>query len=598
MKLTLESEKPHKEVSSSFQILVCGDFLAESDQKPIGATDINHHSFNETLSRLEPRLTLDIPNLLTDEHPRWWLKLKFSKLTDFSPAGLIKNVPELQWIDELRTALKAVTTGTKPPSALNSLLEDYKPIDALAEPLRLCKAALQPTHRKPVTSSPSPTLSSQQDPVVDSILDMVALPDEQQREESRGSSFMSGLIKDIGKNTGSGKIPSEFIQAHRMIGKVIGRQVDEILHHPDFQAHEATWRGMKFLIDRTNFRKPVKIQILSSTSAELPQILENYLNRKVSDGRLPNLIIADYYFDNKIPDLELLKQLATTLASSQTSLIYSIDASFFGQATTDQISRLTLPDGLRNLPGYEKWNSLRDDPTARWLSACFNPLLLRLPYPVDHRNASGLTESIENQGHYLWGKPAWALACAITTSLARTGWPTEFVGPRAGRIDDLPLRVVEEPGLESRQLPLAWPISEMTAKDLSRAGIISLTGGFDQDFAVIRTAPTLHYPAYYSDTESHRISRLMSSLPYQLLAGRIVSTITSQTDNFRASHSVHELQQEMKRSLEELLVDTGPDAKVSVGLEYDKENNPLLEIRLKTGREIMNGTDLQLSLAV
>ena len=34
----------------------------------------------------------------------------------------------------------------------------------------------------------------------------------------------------------------------------LSRQIDEILHHPTFQKLESAWRGLKFVVDRTDFR--------------------------------------------------------------------------------------------------------------------------------------------------------------------------------------------------------------------------------------------------------------------------------------------------------------------------------------------------------
>jgi len=39
----------------------------------------------------------------------------------------------------------------------------------------------------------------------------------------------------------------------------ISRQLDAVMHHPDFQRVESGWRGLKFLVDRTDFRQNVKI---------------------------------------------------------------------------------------------------------------------------------------------------------------------------------------------------------------------------------------------------------------------------------------------------------------------------------------------------
>ncbi|WP_423383675.1 type VI secretion system contractile sheath domain-containing protein [Burkholderia sp. LMG 32019] len=36
------------------------------------------------------------------------------------------------------------------------------------------------------------------------------------------------------------------------IDRLLGRQIDSILHHPAFQALESAWRGLQFLVDRTD----------------------------------------------------------------------------------------------------------------------------------------------------------------------------------------------------------------------------------------------------------------------------------------------------------------------------------------------------------
>ena len=43
----------------------------------------------------------------------------------------------------------------------------------------------------------------------------------------------------------------------------ISRQLDAVMHHPDFQRVESTWRGVKSLIDQTDFRQNVRIELRS-----------------------------------------------------------------------------------------------------------------------------------------------------------------------------------------------------------------------------------------------------------------------------------------------------------------------------------------------
>lgn len=51
----------------------------------------------------------------------------------------------------------------------------------------------------------------------------------------------------------------------------ISRQLDAVMHHPDFQRVESIWRGTKSLIDQTDFRQNVKIELLDVSKDHLVQ---------------------------------------------------------------------------------------------------------------------------------------------------------------------------------------------------------------------------------------------------------------------------------------------------------------------------------------
>ena len=53
------------------------------------------------------------------------------------------------------------------------------------------------------------------------------------------------------------------------LDKKLCRQVDAILHHPDFQKMESAWRSLKFLVDQTDFRENNKIEILNASKQKL-----------------------------------------------------------------------------------------------------------------------------------------------------------------------------------------------------------------------------------------------------------------------------------------------------------------------------------------
>ena len=44
------------------------------------------------------------------------------------------------------------------------------------------------------------------------------------------------------------------------IDETLSRQLDKIMHHEKFQKIESAWRGLKYLVDRTDFKANIKIE--------------------------------------------------------------------------------------------------------------------------------------------------------------------------------------------------------------------------------------------------------------------------------------------------------------------------------------------------
>ncbi len=58
------------------------------------------------------------------------------------------------------------------------------------------------------------------------------------------------------------------------LDRKISHQVDEILHDRGFQQMESAWRGLKLLVDRTDFRENIKLDVLHATKQELLEDFE------------------------------------------------------------------------------------------------------------------------------------------------------------------------------------------------------------------------------------------------------------------------------------------------------------------------------------
>ncbi len=67
----------------------------------------------------------------------------------------------------------------------------------------------------------------------------------------------------------------------------IGRQLDEVMHHDAFQRTESIWRGLKSLVDKTDFRQNVKLELLDLSKEELRQDFEDSPSRPISRNTTP-----------------------------------------------------------------------------------------------------------------------------------------------------------------------------------------------------------------------------------------------------------------------------------------------------------------------
>ncbi len=77
------------------------------------------------------------------------------------------------------------------------------------------------------------------------------------------------------------------------VDRKLSVQLDEILHQKDFQKMESAWRGLKFLVDRTDFRENIKLEILNVSKQDLlddfedaPEIMKSGLYKTRLHGRV------------------------------------------------------------------------------------------------------------------------------------------------------------------------------------------------------------------------------------------------------------------------------------------------------------------------
>jgi type VI secretion system protein ImpB len=99
------------EVELPLKILMMGDYTLRQDNSPLEERkpiNVDKDNFNEVLAKQNISLAFNVADKLSDTPGEMGIKLKFDRLSDFTPEGVVNQVPELRKLLELRSALNAL----------------------------------------------------------------------------------------------------------------------------------------------------------------------------------------------------------------------------------------------------------------------------------------------------------------------------------------------------------------------------------------------------------------------------------------------------------------------------------------------------------
>lgn len=102
-----------EEIELPLKLLVLGDFIQRADDRKLEARkaiSVDKNNFDDVLAKQDLRLSLSVPNRLRDESETEELAvdIRVNAMTDFNPASLVEQIPELRKLMELRDALMAL----------------------------------------------------------------------------------------------------------------------------------------------------------------------------------------------------------------------------------------------------------------------------------------------------------------------------------------------------------------------------------------------------------------------------------------------------------------------------------------------------------
>jgi type VI secretion system ImpC/EvpB family protein/type VI secretion system ImpB/VipA family protein len=523
------------------KLFIFGEFTSRDQSGPalpVGSVQlpIDKDSFDEVMRRVAGRVSLEIRGFFSEGAHERWIDLPLEGIKSLHPEAVANAVPELRALLEVRRQIAQVREKKLTLEELSSSVSCLQGADRLLEILRTAKSGI-PENREAAATPRIPIKPEAAVPpgkkgdLLDSILGMVDLPGAGQSDAAvlPSATDMGRLIAHLGESGASdsaltARAAGELV---REVDRILGAQMNLILHHPEFRRLEGLWRGLKLLVERTDFREPIRIEIRNAAKQDLLSSYNEFSDQIKAEGGLDSdaLVLAVYTFDRSSRDLEILRRLSEISEALQMPLISSIGFEFLGLESGTDIERLSYLGALFDQPEYAKWKSLRESDASRWLALVFNRFLLRLPYgPEQVRvRAFEFSESLFAPAGdaYLWGNPVWAVASLLTRRFAATGWCLEFTGWDNGVIEDLPIHEIRLRTGESGQSPLEVILDENQRGDLARAGIVTLVSRINTDSAAILSAPTVHAPERYDDSEETRQATRRAALAFQFFVSRM-----------------------------------------------------------------------------
>ncbi|PID46603.1 MAG: type VI secretion system contractile sheath large subunit [Proteobacteria bacterium] len=374
----------------------------------------------------------------------------------------------------------------------------------------------------------------------------------------------------------------------------LSSQISEVMHHEKFQEMESAWRGLKLLVDKTNFRANIKLEILNLSKDDLredledsPELLQSGIFQHIykqeydqAGGEPIAAVIGNYYFSQSNADVAMMKNMSAIAAGCHAPFIASANSKMLGLDSATQLHKIKDMDDLFGQSEYAKWRAFRDTEDARYLGLTFPRFLLRAPLnPEDNPSkAFDFTESVTGSEHsrYLWGNASIAFASRLTESFAANGWCVNIRGPQAGGVvEDLPLHMYEDEGENKIKIPTEVMISDRQELELAESGFIPLTFYKNRDYACFFSAQSTQKAKRYSTAEATANAKLSSNLPYLFLASRLSHYLkVIQRENIGAAKEKDDLQKELDLWIQKL-VTTMPNA----GAEL-KAERPLKDAKI------------------
>ncbi|HUA58805.1 MAG TPA: type VI secretion system contractile sheath large subunit [Verrucomicrobiae bacterium] len=324
------------------------------------------------------------------------------------------------------------------------------------------------------------------------------------------------------------------------IDHLVSIQLNEVLHHAEFQKLEGSWRGLRYLLDQSETSDKLKIRVLNVTKKELlrdlqraPEFDQSALFKKVYEeeygvfGGAPfSALLGNFEFGRGPEDIELLEKISNVAAAAHAPFLTGTSPDMLNM---DSFATIDAPRDMAKIfdsAEFAKWKSFRQSEDARYVGLCLPHILMRLPYGKNGASVDGFNyeEGVDGSDHskYLWGNAAWALGARLTTAAALYGWCAAIRGVEGGGlVEGLPTHTfTTDSGDIALKCPTEAPITDRREKELADLGFVPLLHCKGTDYAAFFSVQSAQKAKLYDKDAANANARLSTQLPYILAISR------------------------------------------------------------------------------
>lgn len=327
----------------------------------------------------------------------------------------------------------------------------------------------------------------------------------------------------------------------------VSNQLAAVMHAPEFQKLEGSWRGLQHLVMNSETGTSLKLRVFNCSKRELQKDLEkavefdqSQMYKKIyeSEFGMPGgapygALIGDYEFENHPDDMGILKNISGVAAAAFCPFIASASEKMFG---LEKWTDLAKPRDLAKIfdsVEYTNWQSFRASEDSRFVTLTLPRTLARLPYgqntkPIDEfefeevpLGKGGKSISVSHD-QYCWMSTAYVMGTKLTDAFAKYGWCTAIRGAEGGgKVEGLPAHIFKaDDGDMDLKCPTEVAITDRREKEISDLGFLPLCHYKDTDYAVFFGAQTSQKPKKYDRPAATSNAAISARLPYIMATSR------------------------------------------------------------------------------